>query len=229
MEKRLDIDIEQIIDDLKAATHEIKRLEDSGNIIGAVQLRLTQIEQKDILIRELQNKIENLISENKELKEFESPYQILKNGDQKEDVSSYYSFWSLIQTYVKKQELKQEPKKDSKQEKSAQDNMTEERKKEVDEIISQQATKKGKLYDINSPVFKAMTNNKEHKKSVNVIHPNDMILYETSLDFLDLQKQLRKEICYQTEHWFFQQTSSLNGCIKMQNLRKNRQMILKKK
>ena len=46
MEKRLDIDIEQIIDDLKAATHEIKRLEDSGNVIGAVQLRLTQIEQK---------------------------------------------------------------------------------------------------------------------------------------------------------------------------------------
>lgn len=114
MEKRLDIDIEQIIDDLKAATHEIKRLEDSGNIIGAVQLRLTQIEQKDILIRELQNKIENLISENKELKEFESPYQILKNGDQKEDVFSYYSFWSLIQTYVKKQELKQEPEKELK-------------------------------------------------------------------------------------------------------------------
>lgn len=195
MEKRLDIDIEQIIDNLEAAAHEIKRLEDSGNVIGAVQLRLTQIEQKDILIRELQNKIESLISENKELKEFESPYQILKNRDQKEDVSSYYSFWSLIQTYVKKQELKQEPKKelkketkkDSKQEKSAQDNMTEERKKEVDEIISQQATKKGKLYDINSPIFKAMTNNKEHEKSVNVIQPNDMILYETSLDFLDLQ------------------------------------------
>ena len=83
MEKRLDIDIEQIIDDLKAATHEIKRLEDSGNIIGAVQLRLTQIEQKDILIRELQNKIENLISENKELKEFESPYQIKKRRSER--------------------------------------------------------------------------------------------------------------------------------------------------
>ena len=51
MEKRLDIDIEQIIDNLEATAHEIKRLEDSGNVIGAVQLRLTQIEQKDILIR----------------------------------------------------------------------------------------------------------------------------------------------------------------------------------
>ena len=29
MEKRLDIDIEQIMDDLKATAHEIKRLEDS--------------------------------------------------------------------------------------------------------------------------------------------------------------------------------------------------------